>query len=211
MAFIRVWTNNQSGNVPANTIDTLFANLRQDIQQRMDQIFNNWASDPLVLQDFVTGKRTGKKMFIPPAAFHGSMYKESVTSGITTTEIDHTLGDVYLEAKEGSGTWRAPLILPPFSTIKTIRWLVTASNANTVTMKLIRGVFNTGGIFTVLNTITKAQTGVEIKSSGLVTIPVTEDGPMSLTIDMAGTSTLNYMRIHGVEVTYEVSDSRYTL
>jgi hypothetical protein len=201
MAYTRTWDNTVSGAQLANTIDTIIANKLVDIQERLeDVLIVSMSAAPVVVKDSVKGKVVGKKRFIPGVFF------DSVASD-DVGHVNWPNQQGYVTADSVAAPLKAPLNLSPGTTITRIRWLVGNVDAATLSMRLHYKPFTTGAVTVTVDLQTKATSGEEIKDSGTVSYLVA-DGFYWMEIDKV-TGGAGFTLV-GVEITFDVPDSRYT-
>lgn len=202
MTFTRPWVTAQSGAVNANTIDTLFSNLRVDIEERAEaSLFTDMALDPLVLRPEVNGAVTGKIITLAGYSFNINPDKDN---NLLTYQTD---GSVRIETSAFAA--RCGIVLPAGITVTRVRWLINNVGTDTVTAKFLSRAFGVGNAPNVLNIQTKSSAGEELISSGAITLPVVSTQCYWFEIDK--TAGVSAFYLFGVELQYNTPDSRNTV
>ena len=202
--FTRGWDNViPSGNSDADTIDDLMREMKIDIYERFLMIFDqlpNSTDDQLVnFRDHVVGRVPIKQLYI-----HGSEFVMTPDSSVNT----HSYGDTGILTTSNGSAMRAPLKLPVGTTVRKIRWLITGGNVAAVALAIVSMPFDTSLAQTVEHTMDNTASAVAIKDSGAITMLIEPDTLYYLKASKsAGTPAHT---IHGVEVSYECPDSRFT-
>lgn len=201
MAYTRPWTVSQTGTVPANTIDTLFANLRLDLQERLIALIVNLAADPVVLTDIVLGKKTGKTMIVPGFLFQ-------VEQDPTDADLALAMSaSGYVRVLSATQPARAGIVLPNGVIITKIEWLSDCVDSGTTTFSLKSMSFGVA-VPGVENSQIKAAAGLQIISSGVLSIPVDVTKYYWLEADRTGGAPFD---IYACRITYNAADSRNTI
>lgn len=90
--YTRAWTNAVLGSNPANTIDTLLADIREDINERLTDILGiaSFTADPLVLTTLRLNRTANPKILGGTA----SLAIRNAADTLNNVLIDDTFGNV---------------------------------------------------------------------------------------------------------------------
>jgi hypothetical protein len=200
MAKTHPWvTTVPSGSEQASTADDHFRRLRLEIEERMNDIVEDWSADPVVLSP--TGGLVGKVVNIHSSAFVCEPSEEAtVEYGDTGVTVSNLVGPI-----------RAGLVLPLGVTVRRMRWLITNGDTAAIAMKLGSVDFAVGAASGTIASMTTTDSGSQIVDSFTV-------APFSYTVDSGVILYLSADKgggaefiIHGVSLTYDTPDARNTL
>lgn len=163
MPYVEAWNETDPpGTEQAKNIDEHFRKIRRQLTERFDdKLFADFAADPLVLKDEISGKKDGKVLIIPAHLFVGQPvggFPNYTTDGVG---FDSTV------------TLYSGLILPVGTTIKRLRFHFSSGGA-VVQMngRLVSTPITPPLTTTVLTTVTSNAAGERIADSGDITWPV---------------------------------------
>lgn len=199
MAFTRSWTIRPAGTVQAKQIDDEIRYLREDIEERMEQLLvDNWSIDPLVLKDSVSGRVFGKTITIPGVAFHkdGGNYNASNTGFDASSYTD-------------SDPLIAPLELPVGCTIKLMEVLGNRGSAGSIQVRLHRHAFATVANTVLITTVAVGGAGAQLVESGVLAETIATNAYYTIDVDAPGTAG-NIYYLYAVRITYDTPDVRFT-
>lgn len=189
------FTNSWSDAIPLDTqladlIGSDIRQLRQDIHERMTSVVvKDWTTDPLVLQDSVSGLLTGGLKVIPFTAFINTLAGYDTAAGLVGGEVGAPIA--------------APLDIPAGCTITLIEWLTDILAATSVTCYLKRRPFasSPGAVGIIVNTPTIAAAGINVVASTALAHLVDANYYYWLELDGAGT-TGHVFRHYATRITF---------
>lgn len=202
MAYTRTWDEAapDGATTDADTIDTLFKWLKVDVRERLNVLFADFTTDPVVPLPAILGNVTGKVLYVHHSDFQ------------TTDEV--TFYNSFAgNAKElsGFGSIQSPILTAslcalPVGAIITKIELVCKVPTGTLYCKLCTCTYSTTPLVTVLQTIT-VTAGAAYQNGDTGTIAQTINSLFHyLTIEIGDINNV----IVGARVTYDVADCRVT-
>lgn len=199
MPFSNAWsTAIPSGASPANTIDESIRQLRLDLEERIEAaLITDLAADPLVPLPAISGKVTGKEIYIPAWSFvaHNDFADTVVGSNL------------YINDTNGGATFRAPLVLPVGCQITRAVLMYDNRSGGTTQWNLQKSAFGLVASLTdvfALRNIT--GTGIVNDDSGALTETIAANSMYFVNV-----AAVQGGRIYGVKIVYDTPDCRNTL
>lgn len=200
MTYTNTWsTTRPLGSAQANTADDEMRAIRLDVQERMNELVEDWSADPVVPKQSVYGTKEGKTMMV-----HGTAFVIEPAETNSFNYADNGVTNVASDAQP----IRAWLPMANGVTITKIEWLVT--NGDTAAMSMILGSvqFEEAVAVTTHNSLSTTISGTVIVDSGPVAISVGADNAFFLKADKGGGAAF---AVHAVRITYNAPDGRNTL
>lgn len=159
-----------AGTDPANTIDDHLRRLRLDFRERLNEIFEDWTDDPVVLKDVYAGLKVANTIIIPFPDF----------------QVD----DNWNLDNEGSGgsniaAW-APIRLIPGVTITKVEMLMQRGSSN-VTWRIRRRHFVDGPVASdIISTVVHSTAGMVISDTGVIAHTVGSNDILYIVVENPG-------------------------
>ena len=206
MAYSRSWDiTSPAGSGQVSGGDDAIRAMKEDIEERLESIFEDIDDDPLEFKPSVIGSigaKTGKTLIIPAEAF-------------TPTEDDDdvTWFDQYVQSdNSGDREMKAPVILPPGVTITKIEFLWNKQTLAGLRGELLSVDFDTGvALNTVAGPFDETGAGVVLTDSGAMSYVIDPDLIYKIRIKPTSLVTADRVVIYGVRITYDASDATETL
>lgn len=207
MAYTRNWDiASPAGSAQISGGDDAIRAMKEDIEERIESIFEDIDADPLEFKPSVIGaigSKTGKTMIIPSTAFVAE-----------EDEDDYTYFDQYMQSdNSGSRVLKAPLILPPGVIITEIEYLWNRDGALAGQRGELYGMdFDTGvALNAAISTTEETNAGIQLTSSGAMSHEVDPDRVYFIRLEPTSIISGGRLIIYGVRVTYDCGDATETL
>lgn len=205
MAYSETWANlkNIAGATPSNQIDDKFRARFLGVEERMNEIFVDFTTDPVVLKDSILGKVTGKVLVIPH-----NMFTERVSVG--SLLADRSEG--FTHAPKDAGVMDAPIMLPPGVTITRVETLIQIGAGVSITWEVFDFDFRISPApvkSTLIGPTVFSTAGFQFLDSGVVALTI--DGQHTYYISLDVTSVSGDVNIYGTRITYNTPSSQQTI
>lgn len=200
MSYTNTWSDTRPlGSAQRNTADDEMRTIRLDVHERMDAIFVDWTTDPVVPRQDVFGAQTGKILTV-----HGTAFVVEPSEPESFNYDDTGVTNVSNLAEP----MRAWVPLPSGVIITNINWIVV--NGDTGAIPLTFGALTHGIalVTEVIHTMNNTTSGVSESDSGVLAIPTVAGKAYFLKADKGGGALFG---IHSVRFTYNTPDGRNTI
>lgn len=191
MAYTRSWSDaTPAGTRAANQIDDAIREFKVDLHERMDDIVDDWAADPVVVQGAVSGRVTGRVLLFGPHILQNRQ-----------DEHDTQHQDNYVQLDIGE-TMNGQLLVPAGITITDFDAVVDIQLSGTFTVELYEVAYLTGTKNSIV-TRTRSTNGVGLTDSGTISYTVNAGSWLGIRAVCSG---IFHARFYGCRITYDRPD-----
>jgi hypothetical protein len=185
-----------AGSEQASTADDHIRRLRLEIEERMNDIVEDWSADPVALKPFSVGGAAGGKLIVHSSAFIVEPSEDQMAE----------YGDDNLQVASGTNPMRAALQLVPGLVINKMRAIVTHNGGGSDVIVSLKSLqFSTALATSTICQLQTATDGVQMLDSATLapfTHTVTADECLFLVFDISAV----LARLHCVELTFAESE-----